>query len=79
MYDRPVEGNRKLIDAAPKELLYDFTDELSIKNRFYRISDPAAIGALASAMQEKKFYIADGHHRLSVAKELRGCPTSPCT
>ena len=70
MYEDRSKAIEKLIDAAPKELLYDFTDELSIKNRFYRISDPAAIGALASAMQEKKLYIADGHHRLSVAKEL---------
>ncbi len=70
MYEDRSKAIEKLIDATPKELLYDFTDELSIKNRFYRISDPAAIGALALAMQEKKLYIADGHHRLSVAKEL---------
>ncbi len=70
MYEDPSKEIERLIDAAPKELLYDFTDDLSIGNRFYRLSDPAGLGALASAMEEKKLYVADGHHRLSVALEL---------
>jgi len=71
MYEDRSKKIERLIDAAPKELLYDFTDELSIGNRFYRVSDPAAIGALASAIQDKKLYVADGHHRLSVALDLK--------
>jgi uncharacterized protein (DUF1015 family) len=70
MYEDPSKEIEGLIDAAPKELLYDFVDELSIGNRFYRLSDPASLGALSSAMEEKRLYVADGHHRLSVALEL---------
>jgi len=71
MYEDRSKEIERLIDAAPKELLYDFTDELSIGNKFYRVSDPAAIGTLASAMKDKKLYVADGHHRLSVALDLK--------
>ena len=70
MYEDRSKEIERLIDAAPKELLCDFTDELSIENRFYRLSDVAALGALSAAMEKKRLYVADGHHRLSVASEL---------
>jgi uncharacterized protein (DUF1015 family) len=75
MYEGAGEVER-LIDAAPKELLYDFRDELSIRNRFYRMSDPSGTAAVSSAMEEKRLYVADGHHRLSVALGL-GLPSVP--
>ncbi len=43
---------------------------LSIKNTFYRMADPTVTARLAAMMEEKRLYIADGHHRLSVAFKL---------
>ena len=65
--ERSIEG---ILDNAPKELLFDFTDEQSIKSRFYRIADSASIDAVASALDKKYIYIADGHHRLDVSYRL---------
>ncbi|HVN97144.1 MAG TPA: DUF1015 domain-containing protein [Syntrophorhabdaceae bacterium] len=63
--------------AGPlKEKIYDFVDEQSIRNRFYRMTDNDAVTALSAMMGEKKIYIADGHHRLDVSYRL-GVPYVP--
>jgi len=67
------DKNKEIEDimAGPqKEKIYDFVDEQSIRNRFYRMTDAAAIAGLVSIMAEKKIYIADGHHRLDVSYRL---------
>lgn len=60
----------RLVDGAKKEQIYDFVDEQSIRNRFLRMTDPGELAELAGLMDEKDLYIADGHHRLSVAMKL---------
>jgi uncharacterized protein (DUF1015 family) len=67
------DKNKEIEDimAGPqKEEIYNFVDEQSIRNRFYRMTDAAAITGLVSIMAEKKIYIADGHHRLDVSYRL---------
>ena len=67
------DKNKEIEDimAGPeKEEIYDFVDEQSIRNRFYRMTDAAAIARLVSIMAAKKIYIADGHHRLDVSYRL---------
>ena len=59
-----------ILAGPEKEKIYDFVDEQSIRNRFYRITDVDAISRLASLMAAKKIYIADGHHRLDVSYRL---------
>ncbi len=59
-----------LVAASEKEKLYDFDDEGAIRNRFYRMRNPGEIRLLSSLMDEKRLYIADGHHRLSVSFKL---------
>ena len=70
MYEDGSKEIGRLIEGAAREKLYDFIDELSIRNRFYRMTDRAEMTRLASLMNEKKLYIADGHHRLSVSFNL---------
>ncbi len=70
LYEDKQKQVAELLAACDKELLYSFDDELSIRNRFYRMKDPAQIASLAELMEGKKLYIADGHHRLSVAYKL---------
>jgi uncharacterized protein (DUF1015 family) len=66
------------------EILYDdsglaeaeVTDEYGVLHRLWRVSDPAVIRLLTTAMDDKKLIIADGHHRyetaLSYSKEFAG-------
>ena len=70
LYDDEEKAVEKLLESSAKEKMYDFIDELSIANRFYRMTDPAEIGRLTELMDNKRIYVADGHHRLSVAFKL---------
>jgi uncharacterized protein (DUF1015 family) len=70
MYEDSSGEIGRLIEDSPKERIYDFIDELSIKNTFYRVADPTVTARLAALMDEKILYVADGHHRLSVALKL---------
>ena len=70
MYEDTSGEIGRLIEDSPKERIYDFIDELSIKNTFYRVADPTVTARLAAMMEEKTLYVADGHHRLSVALKL---------
>jgi len=65
-----------ILAGPEKEKIYDFIDEESIRNRFYRLTDPGTISRLASIMDTKEIYIADGHHRLDVSYRL-GVPYVP--
>lgn len=51
--------------AGPAEA--EVIDEYGVLHRMWRISDPAIIRLLASAMDDKKLIIADGHHRYETA------------
>jgi uncharacterized protein (DUF1015 family) len=70
LYEDREKAVGRLLESCAKEKLYDFTDELSITNRFYRMTDPGEIGRLVELMDGKNIYVADGHHRLSVAFKL---------
>jgi uncharacterized protein (DUF1015 family) len=58
-----------------EKILYDnngrpdaeVTDEYGVLHRLWKISDPAAIRLLTTAMADKKLIIADGHHRYETA------------
>lgn len=70
LYDDKERVIDSSIEKAPKELLFDFTDEQSIKSRFYRITDGPSIDGIRALLDKKYIYIADGHHRLDVSYRL---------
>jgi uncharacterized protein (DUF1015 family) len=70
VYDDKTGEADELLGSSDKEKVYDFTDELGIRNRFYRMRKTEEIERLASILEDKNIYIADGHHRLSVAFKL---------
>ncbi|MDD3846194.1 MAG: DUF1015 domain-containing protein [Syntrophorhabdaceae bacterium] len=70
LYDDREKEIRRVLDTAPGEPLFEFVDEQLIKTRFYRITDPDSIGTIASILDSKHIYIADGHHRLDVSYRL---------
>jgi uncharacterized protein (DUF1015 family) len=59
----------------------EVTDEYGVLHRVWRISDPATIRLLATAMADRKLIIADGHHRyetaLNYAREHAAAPARP--
>ena len=52
-------------DSGPAEV--EVTDEHGVVHRIWRVSDPATIRLLTTAMADKKLIIADGHHRYETA------------
>lgn len=70
LYEDRMQGIENILTTAPKEIVYDFIDEELVANRFYRMTDNAAINALSQEIGNKNIYIADGHHRLDVSYRL---------
>ena len=70
LYEDKEEAIEDILISSQKEKLYDFVDEQSITNRFYRMTDPDEMNMLVSLMESKKIYIADGHHRLAVSYKI---------
>ena len=61
----------KILDDAAGSPVAKFDDEYGVTNRMWKISDPAAIGAVQALMADKKLLIADGHHRYETALAFR--------
>jgi uncharacterized protein (DUF1015 family) len=59
-----VEGLIFGSTAAPE---IEVTDEYEVTHRVWRISDPAVINLVTTALKDKKLIIADGHHRYETA------------
>ncbi|MCX7857309.1 MAG: DUF1015 domain-containing protein [Deltaproteobacteria bacterium] len=60
----------RILRGCEKKLLYEFEEEGEIKSRIMRIVDRDANETLRSVMEKKKIYVADGHHRLEVARKI---------
>lgn len=70
LYEDKEEAVESVLADSRKDTLYNFVDEESITNRFYRMTDEKDINRLTSLMETKKIYVADGHHRLDVSYRL---------
>lgn len=46
-------------------------DEYEVLHRVWRIGDPALVSAIRQAMKDRRFLIADGHHRYETALAYR--------
>ncbi len=67
LYSDPAASFEKILydGAGPAEA--EVTDEYGVLHRLWKVSDPAAIRLLTTAMTDKKLIIADGHHRYETA------------
>ncbi|HEX9201852.1 MAG TPA: DUF1015 domain-containing protein [Acidobacteriaceae bacterium] len=69
LYSDPAFTAEKLIfgsgrdgqDTRPADLA--ITDEYGVVHRVWKLTDPAVINLILTAMADKKLIIADGHHR----------------
>jgi uncharacterized protein (DUF1015 family) len=67
LYSDPAGSIDKILYEDPGTPDGEVTDEYNVLHRFWRVSDPATIHLLATAMADKKLIIADGHHRYETA------------
>lgn len=67
LYSDPARSVEKILydDAGVPDA--EVTDEYGVLHRLWRVSDPASIRLLVTAMDDKKLIIADGHHRYETA------------
>ncbi len=67
LYSDPAGSVEKILydGAGPAEV--EVTDEYGVLHRLWKVSDPAAIRMVTTAMDDKKLIIADGHHRYETA------------
>ncbi|HON84560.1 MAG TPA: DUF1015 domain-containing protein [Syntrophorhabdaceae bacterium] len=70
LYEDMDNSIEDILANPERELIFDFMDESSIRNRFYRIRGKNNLKDLCALMEDKKIYIADGHHRLDVSYRL---------
>ena len=57
-----------VLENAP---LFAFTGDDGVGHRFWRVTDRATVDGVARSLEEKPFFIADGHHRYETAVVYR--------
>jgi uncharacterized protein (DUF1015 family) len=71
LYSDPAHSAEEVLfgNGSAGETLPDIevTDDYGVVHRVWRITDPAQINLLTTAMEDKKLIIADGHHRYETA------------
>ncbi len=79
LYSDPAGSVEKILYEGNGPADGEVTDEYGVLHRIWRISDPATIRLLSSAMDDKKLIIADGHHRYETALNYskENAPSSP--
>lgn len=72
LYSDPADGVLQALRAGLRDAPdLSAVDGLGILHRVWAVSDPAAIAAAAKEMEDKKVFIADGHHRYETALAYR--------
>jgi uncharacterized protein (DUF1015 family) len=67
LYSDPAGSVEKILYDGNGAAEAEVTDEYGVLHRLWRVSDPATILLLTTAMADKKLIIADGHHRYETA------------
>lgn len=61
----------QMIREAPAAVVEDVTTEDGVHHLVERVEDPGATAAISKALEPKKVWIADGHHRYETACAFR--------
>lgn len=67
LYSDPARSVESILYDGNGTADAEVTDEYGVLHRVWRVSDPAVIRLLVTAMADKKLIIADGHHRYETA------------
>ena len=71
LYSDPAHSINRLLFDDPNYPQLEVTDEYGVLHRLRRISDPAMLNMVCTAMADRKLIIADGHHRYETALNYR--------
>jgi uncharacterized protein (DUF1015 family) len=71
LYNDDGKKVRSLLSSVPSQPLFTFSDEYQVMHRLSRVDDPPVLAEVCAAMQSKKLFIADGHHRYEVSLNYR--------
>jgi uncharacterized protein (DUF1015 family) len=79
LYSDPAGSVEEILYEGNGPAEAEVTDEYGVLHRLWRVSDPATILLLTTAMADKKLIIADGHHRYETALNYskEHAPSSP--
>ena len=67
LYSDPGRTADQLLYRSTAAPDIEVTDEYEVVHRVWRVSDPATINLMTTALEDKKLIIADGHHRYETA------------
>jgi uncharacterized protein (DUF1015 family) len=67
LYSDPALSAEQLLFSGTAMPDIEVTDEYGVLHRVWKVSDPATINMVTSALEDKKLIIADGHHRYETA------------
>lgn len=70
LYEDESDEIASVLRSPIREKIFEFDEDFDIRTKVYRISEESTIGILSELFGGRKIYLADGHHRLSVAYEL---------
>jgi uncharacterized protein (DUF1015 family) len=71
LYSDPAFTAERLIFDSGNPADLEITDEYEVVHRVWKLTDPHLINLIATAMQDKKLIIADGHHRYETSVTYR--------
>ena len=72
LYSDDGHKTRARIDALSSgEPRYEFRDGAGVVHRMWLVNDPVATAAVCGDFENRKLYIADGHHRYETALNFR--------
>ena len=70
--DKTKRVNKTFLEhVVQTEPMIDVKDEEGVRHTVWRLSDAGLIQKIVEALSDQQLFIADGHHRYEVAKELR--------
>jgi len=67
LYSDPAGSVEAILYEGAGPADAEVTDEYGVLHRLWKVSDPAVINLLTTAMADKNLIIADGHHRYETA------------
>lgn len=75
LYEDDDKAVLDLLQSVPAELVIQVSTDDGVEHSIERVDSPAATASLSQAIENKKVWIADGHHRYETAcafREMQG-------
>ena len=71
LYNDPEFGLEEIMDRYMEHPIYEYIDYQGVVNKLAIVQDRRDIEKFQKVLQDKRIYLADGHHRLASSRSLR--------